>query len=145
MGVLQTDEPSGEGVWIFRPDRHFNLSGVKDATICRDHMELHARQRGGSALLVPHDMGSTFDNDFVPRPGLDTDGQLVRHRAGWDKECVGLPKEGRGHFLETVDSGILPIDVIADLSASHHLAHCIRRLGDRIAAQINHCGFSSNL
>src|SRR5437867_6837590 len=80
VSVLQTDEPGGERVRFFWPDRRVDLHRIKDAPFAGQAMDLHPRQGGGSALLIPDDMGPALDNDFVPRPRLDPDGQLVGHR-----------------------------------------------------------------
>src|SRR5205823_7373456 len=50
-----------------------------------------------------------------------------------------LSQQTRRHVLQSIHCGIFTEDIIADFGSRYGLAHPGGRLGDRIAAEINHC------
>jgi len=93
--------------------------------------------RRRSAFVADH-MGTGLDDDLVARPGVQADGELVRHRAGGHEERGFLAEQPCRHLLQTIDGRVFAEDVVADLGRRHRLAHGGRGLRHRIAAQVDH-------
>ena len=64
-------------------------------------------------------------------------GDEVAHRARGDEQAGLLAEQLGGPLLERVDGGVVPEDVVADLGVGHRPAHRRRRVGDRVAAQVD--------
>ena len=82
-------------------------------------------------------MGRRFQDDLVAGLGVGFDRQLVGHGPGGNKKGLLFAQERRDLFLEGVDRGVFPEDVVADLGLGHGPAHGGGGFGDGVASQID--------
>src|SRR5437899_6171192 len=83
-------------------------------------------------------MGARIADDVLSVLCRVFDGDRVPHGPGGDEEGRLFAGDFGGAGFEAIDGGVFAIDVVADFGFEHSLAHGGRRLGDGIAAQIDH-------
>ena len=81
-------------------------------------------------------MGAGLGDQFLARVGLTQQRQQVALRATGDEQTRLLAKNLRGKRFKRVDARVFAEDVVADLGVAHRLAHCPRRLGDGVTAEV---------
>jgi hypothetical protein len=65
-------------------------------------------------------------------------GDQVAHRPGGHEQAGLLAQQLGGTCLERLDRRVVLEDVVADLGVGHRAAHRGRRVGDGVAAQVDH-------
>ena len=78
---------------------------------------------GDAAPFVVVDVGESVAYDFVARPGLDLNGDLVGHGAGWTKQRRFVPHQRGTTSLKRANAGVFREDVVADLRGVHGRFH----------------------
>ena len=84
--VLQADEPGADGVHVVRADLAFEVGDVEQPVVAVDRAAGDAAERRRAAGFPEVDVAGRFEEDFVLRPAVDADRDLVRHRARWDEQ-----------------------------------------------------------
>src|SRR5262249_1188236 len=135
--VFQAHQPRDDAVLIDRPDLVFELRDIEDAVFALDRAAGDAAQDRRSSRFVVVDMASQVAEDLIARLRMRPETDLIRHGAR-GHEQGGLLAEQRGDALLQTDNGrVLAEDVVADDRRRHRRAHASRRLGYRVAAQID--------
>ena len=88
--------------------------------------------------LGAHDVGAGLAEHLLARTGERADGEHVAHRPGRHEERRLVAEHPRDPLLEPDDGGVLAVHVIADLGTRHRGAHLVGRLGQGVAAQVDH-------
>src|SRR5580658_6001793 len=70
--------------------------------------------------------------------GEQLDGDGIAHGAGGDEQRRLFAGDLRGAALQTIDGGVFAVNIVAHFGFHHGAAHRGRRLGDGIAAKIDH-------
>ncbi len=135
--IFETDEFGNGKMVIQGPDRSFDRRGFHNATNTIDQIELDARKRPCRTALKIVGMGRGFDDHIISGLRMRLDRQLIGHGPGGNEDGCLLSKEACHLFLEGVDRGVLPEDVVPDLCPGHGLSHGRSGLGHRVASQID--------
>ena len=94
--------------------------------------------RSRSTQLRQHDVGLGLDEQGIAGTAEDVQRDLVGHRRGREKDRLLVPEELGSSPLELVDGRVLALLLVADRGVRDRLAHRLRRLGQRIGAEIDH-------
>ena len=105
-----------------------------------DRLSGDAAELGVSRLLEVVDMAARFAEKFVAGPAMKPQADLVRHRAGGNEQGHFLAQQSGDPLFELCDRGIFVKHVVADFGGSHRGPHPGRRLGDRVAAEVQRAG-----
>ena len=108
MRVLQTDEPRARRVVIVNgPNAVDELLERQHAAVAFDRLRRHAEELAVRALLVVVDVAIGFAEEFVARPAVDADPELVAHRARGNEQGRFLAEHlGDPRFAARRPSGL---------------------------------------
>ena len=140
MGVLEGHEAG---------DRLMGVRGIAEGVVQLAQIPRAVRALGHLPDRGPHDdgMAGLLVRDHVgARSGdrLLSSSQVpqlrneVRHRPAGDEEGGLLAEQLGGTFLQGVDRWVVAEDVVAQLGLVHGLPHGRGRVGDGVAAEIDH-------
>lgn len=80
---------------------------------------------------MPNNGTFSLDSD------VDHHADEVAHCSRWHENRGFLPEEKGNLFLKLVDSGVIPIDIVAYLGFFHGLAHCGRRPSHGVTPEVD--------
>ena len=92
----------------------------------------------GASELGDHDVRRLLDDQLAAADAEDRERDLVCHRGRRQIDGFRLTEERRGTLLEREHRRVLAALLVANLGASHRLAHRRRRIRLRIGAKIDH-------
>ena len=92
--------------------------------------------RRGTHLGTQH-VSQLVGDEFLARPHVQADPQLVGHRPGRSEQARLLTKQVCDPILQRQNRRILAIDVVADLGRCHRHPHRDHRPGNRVRAQVH--------
>ena len=99
---------------------------------------LHAGQRRRTGLLPIHQVGVLVDEDLRAVPRQSEHGGLIRHRARRKEQRALRAEQFRRPLLEPAGGGVAVEQVVPDLGLGDRPPHRQRRLGYRVASQVDH-------
>src|SRR2546421_3704423 len=109
------------------------------AAVITLHRSRYSSGKGGhGGHLEIVDVAALFDHNFLAGLRVQLDRGLISHRAGGHKQRRFFFKNFGGPVLQTIDSWVLTVNVVANLGVGHRPAHCRRWFGYSITAQIDH-------
>ena len=114
------------------------LRDAEAAVHARDRLDHEARVRRRAAVLVDDDVRLLLRDEHVPRPRVELQRDLVRHRRGRHEERRLLPEERRGALLEEVDGRVLAPLLVADVRGGDRRTHPVRRPRGGVRTKIDH-------
>ena len=133
MGIFQADQPGSDIMHIVRgPNGIAHVGQRKHAAVPLERSRRHARQPGDPAGLPHINMRRGRAQQFVARLCIDSDADLVGHRARWNKHRRLFIKELGDPALEALDRRVIAEDVVTDLRLGHRPPHPGGWLRDRV-------------
>ena len=136
--ILQAYQTCGRKMDVGGPNGCFDLGRREDAPIARYGTQLNARQECRSSRFVVENMGLGFQNDLFSRLGMGVDGHLIPHRSRSHEKTGLLAQHRCDLLLKAIHRRVFAKDIIPHLGRCHGLPHRSRRLGKRIATQIDY-------
>ncbi len=136
--VFEADQSSLRTVVDLRADRRLDVVPRQNASLRRNRPRQAAGERRHHRHLPVEHMRPRLADDLLPMLGMQTNRNLVSHRAGGDEDRSLASKDLRSLLLQTVNRGVFTVDIVANLGGGHRLAHGWGWTGDGVAAQIDH-------
>ena len=138
MGVLYRHQRDFRLVVRRGLARPAHRSGLEHAVAVVELDELDTRIHRRRAVLVGHHMLAPPGDDGRPRPGEDTDRDLVRHDPRGNEKRRWLADPRREKLLERAHGRVLAVVVVSDLRLGHGASHGGRGTRHRVAAKVHH-------
>src|SRR3546814_18771737 len=98
--------------------------------------DLGAGEDGGARALEIEDVRSPVRQDFVARPAVQHDPDLIAHRARRQEDGVLLAEQLLHHVEQAIGAGVLVSMLVADPRRGHGLVPSRRRARLGIAMQM---------
>src|SRR3546814_5361725 len=117
-------------------DTGLDLRGGEHAALAIERPDLGAGEDGGARALEIEDVRSPVRQDFVARPAVQHDRDLIAHRARRQEDGVLLAEQLLHHVEQAIGAGVLVALLVADRRLGHGLAHSRRRPRRGIALTI---------
>ena len=134
MRLFYGDRAGGHGVVAVEAQLGLELLGGEQAALGDKGAGLQPTVLRRSPALVGHDVGVRVTDQLVAGRAQQPDRGLVAHRAGRDEHRGLVAEHLRNVLFQSVDRGVLAIDVVADLRLGHRAAHCRIRARNGVAA-----------
>ncbi len=143
--VLDAHERYRRLVVLGRLPRAADVAGAEHAVVVVEPDELDPGVHGRRAVLVGDHVLTASRDDGGPRRREDAHGDLVGHHAGGHEQGGRLAHPRRERLLQQTDRRVLAVVVVTDDGRGHGAPHRRRRLGDGVAAQVDHVGHDRRL
>ena len=140
VSIFQADESRLRIVINFGPNDGFDLRPIENSIFAAsDSRHAACNCRHGSEF-VEIDMAALFANHLIAMMRPDFDGDEIAHAAGRNKKSGLFAEDFGSARFQSINSGILEINVVANFGFGHGAAHCGRGACHGVAAQIDNIG-----
>ena len=141
VGVLERDHAGQRAVEVAVLERAPDAVEAERAVgLFRDRVDGRPDERGVPARLVEHDVRVRAGDRLVAAPQVGELRDEVALRATRDEQSGLFAEQLGSAFLERVERRVFAVDVVTELGLGHRAAHLRRRLGDRVAPEVDQVG-----
>ena len=112
------DEPRAHRVLVVWPNLFLKVGHIEQAESAVDGAARHAAERCRTAGFPQVNVAGRFEKDFILRPAMNANRDLVRHSAGGHEQPGFLAEKCRDATLQLVDRRVFAEDIIADTAAA---------------------------